>query len=109
MLEHARKTHVHLVLEALSIGNGPMTTAELSVATRIELRRLGEVIHGMVEEHTLEQGPRRSDGWSWMLTDVGLVDLARCEARFTGGPIRLVGDPDEAVIDLNLRRGTGQR
>ncbi len=92
------------VLEALTEARRPMTTAELGAELQRDLRRLGQCICLMVQEHVLETGPRRPDGWSWMLTEVGARELARMRAAERGERYRAPVDPvQEGRYDVRSR------
>jgi hypothetical protein len=89
-------------LETLRAGSKPMTTAQLAGVLDLPLERVGRTVHLLVQEHQLEVGPRKPDGYSWLLGEIGLAELGRAEAVETGKPFR-DADPDEAEINATLR------
>jgi hypothetical protein len=101
---HRRPTDRRKILEALAEAKVSMTTLQLAEATGLELHRCARAVALMTEEHLLEHHLRRPDGWSWMLTDIGRAELGRAIANERGERYEGGADPDEAVLNANLRR-----
>ena len=94
MITARRRTDRHAVLAQLAEG-APLTTLELAEALKLPLRRLAMVIGQLVAEHALDHGPRRADGYAWLISDIGRAELARAETAFTGEPPKRQAPADD--------------
>ena len=81
----------------------PKTTLELATMLGLDLGRVASAVALMLAEHIVDCGPRRPDGFAWLLNDeIGVREFDRAEASFTGQPIRQ--RDDDGAIDANMRR-----